>query len=262
MPSILLPIASRLMPAYLAHIGVHDFTVPDLANLRRLQHAHLFAIPFGDLDVHYGRPIVLDFEKVLHKIVVEKREGFCYELNGALYQLLKHLGYEVRMISAGVYHKETDDYGPEFNHLALIALIDGREYLVDVGFGDLSRCPLEIGSEQVQEDGVNSFMIDTHEDGLRISKRWQGAWEHKYRFSLQGHSYDAFSAQCLNTQISPDSHFVKNKYITQPTNTGRITLFSDKLILTENGGKTERPLANGEFESLLVKYFGKRFLKA
>ncbi|HEY7477344.1 MAG TPA: arylamine N-acetyltransferase, partial [Actinomycetota bacterium] len=69
--------------AYLERIGVEGPAEPSEETLRALHRAHLFAVPFENLDIHLGRPIVLDPERLVRKVVAERRGGFCYELNGA-----------------------------------------------------------------------------------------------------------------------------------------------------------------------------------
>jgi N-hydroxyarylamine O-acetyltransferase len=69
--------------AYLKRIHYDGSRIPTLANLLELHRTHLLNVPFENLDIHLGRPIVLDEEKIIHKIVERRRGGFCYELNGA-----------------------------------------------------------------------------------------------------------------------------------------------------------------------------------
>ena len=87
---------------YLERINVHSEVKPDLETLILLHRQHLYNIPFENLDIHSGRKIILDEEKLIHKIIDERRGGFCYELNGAFYVLLKEIGFNVKRISAGV----------------------------------------------------------------------------------------------------------------------------------------------------------------
>ena len=58
---------------YLTRIGYSGLQSPDLASLRRLHRAHLFHVPFENLDIGIGRPIVCDQSCFLNKIVNEKR---------------------------------------------------------------------------------------------------------------------------------------------------------------------------------------------
>lgn len=73
---------------------------PTAGTLRSLHRAHLLAVPFENLDIHLGRPIVLDEAAFFHKIVERQRGGFCYELNGLFAALLRQLGFDVTLLSA------------------------------------------------------------------------------------------------------------------------------------------------------------------
>ena len=74
--------------AYLQRIKHVGKVQTNEAALRSLHRAHLFTVPFENLDIHLGRKIVCDESRILHKIVNERRGGFCYELNGAFALLL------------------------------------------------------------------------------------------------------------------------------------------------------------------------------
>ena len=105
--------------AYLSRIGYRGTLEPSAATLHALQQAHLLAVPFENLDIHLGRPIVLDQTALFDKIVARRRGGFCYELNGLFAVLLRELGFEVTLLSAGVA-RASGGFGPEYDHLTLL----------------------------------------------------------------------------------------------------------------------------------------------
>src|SRR5439155_12459989 len=113
----------------------------------------LRAVPFENLSIHLGEPIVLDEAELLDKLVRRRRGGFCYELNGAFAALLAALGFEVTLLAARVYGGGV--LSPPFDHLALPVDAPGP-WLVDVGFGRHSHYPLRLdtAAEQVDPDGV------------------------------------------------------------------------------------------------------------
>src|SRR5258706_10346992 len=113
------------------HFPAH--TVRDAAMLRALQRAHLYSVPFENLDIARGRRITLDIERIYDKVVPRRRGGFCYELNGLMGWLLHELGYEVKMLSARSF-KDDGSFAPEYDHLALLVRCpaDKTRWLVDV----------------------------------------------------------------------------------------------------------------------------------
>src|SRR6187397_3354830 len=104
--------------SYLQRINYRGEQTPTAATLRELHRAHLLTVPFENLDIHLGRPIVLEQGALFDKIVRRRRGGFCYELNGLFAALLYKLGFDVTMLSAGVARAD-GSYGPEFDHLTL-----------------------------------------------------------------------------------------------------------------------------------------------
>ncbi len=62
--------------AYLERIGYRRSLTPTVETLRRLQLAHLLAVPFENLSIHAREPIVLE-EPALFEKVVRRRRGGC-----------------------------------------------------------------------------------------------------------------------------------------------------------------------------------------
>src|SRR5215207_9436793 len=144
--------------AYLKRIDYRGPLAPTAATLRRLQVAHLLSVPFENLSIHAGEPIVLDEDALFDKIVVRRRGGFCYELNGLFAALLRALGFHVEMLSAGVM-SQAGEFGPEFDHMALLVSLAER-WLVDVGFGDSFIEPLLLAERAEQAQGGRAYRID------------------------------------------------------------------------------------------------------
>src|SRR6266849_501352 len=96
-----LVVGERLMDtkAYLERIGYRGRIRPSPDVLRRLHRRHLLSIPFENLDIRLGRPIVLSENAFHDKIIKHRRGGFCYELNGSFAALLRNLGFSVSMLS-------------------------------------------------------------------------------------------------------------------------------------------------------------------
>src|SRR3989304_7050309 len=90
------------VPSYLGRLDLEGVGPPDLECLVRLQESHLLKVPFENLDIQRGVEIALDEERILRKIVTDRRGGFCYELNAAFAWLLRQLGFPVDLLSPGV----------------------------------------------------------------------------------------------------------------------------------------------------------------
>lgn len=65
-----------------------------------LQWAHITHIPYENLDILAGIPLSLKVENLFQKIIVRKRGGFCFELQGLYKELLESIGFRVVQYSA------------------------------------------------------------------------------------------------------------------------------------------------------------------
>jgi N-hydroxyarylamine O-acetyltransferase len=243
--------------AYLKRINYRGSLSPTAEALRDLQVAHLLAVPFENLSIHAREPIVLEDEALFTKIVERRRGGFCYEANGLFAALLRALGFDVAMLSAGVANAE-GEYGPDFDHMALMVSLEQR-WLVDVGFGDSFYEPLLLDEREEQRQGSRAFRIQPDDEHLILMRRDEGEeWKPQYRFTLQPHNFSDYEEMCLYHQTSPQSHFTRARICSRATEGGRITLSEMRLITTsESGERRERVLTNqGEYEATLRRQFG------
>jgi N-hydroxyarylamine O-acetyltransferase len=213
-------------------------------------------VPFENLSIHSGEPIVLNDEALFRKIVEKRRGGFCYELNCLFTWLLRQIGFDVSMLSAGVAHPQ-GGFSPDFDHMALVVNLD-RRWLVDVGFGDSFVEPLLLEEEIEQQQGTQTFRITSADSHLVLMRR-SGAeeWKRQYRFTLQAYQYDDYEEMCRYHQTSPESHFTKSRLCSLATSDGRITLSGMRLIKTSNEHREEETVENEEeYEKLLRDRFG------
>jgi N-hydroxyarylamine O-acetyltransferase len=243
--------------AYLERINYHGSLAPTAETLRELQVAHLLTVPFENLSIHAGQPIVLEDEALFTKIVEGRRGGFCYEANGLFAALLRALGFDVRMLSARVANAE-GEFGPDFDHMTLMVTLEQR-WLVDVGFGDSFREPLLLDERGEQVQGSRAYRILPDGAHLILTRRDDGdEWKAQYRFTLQSYTYADYAEMCRYHQTSPQSHFTRARICSRATEAGRITLSGMRLITTsENGGRQERTLTSQEeYAAALREHFG------
>ncbi len=241
--------------SYLSRIEYYGSREPNAETLRALHQAHMLAVPFENLDNHLGRRIVLDEEKVVHKIVDQRRGGICYELNGAFCGLLRAMGFEVSMLSAGVARDE-GGFDPPYDHMALFVQLENR-WLADVGFGDSFREPLLLDDRAEQVQGAEAYRLVDADGYVIVERRKVDEWKQEYRFTLEPHEYSDFADMCRYHQTSPESIFTRRRACTRATEVGRITVSEMRLIITANGEKQERELASHEeWQAALREYFG------
>jgi N-hydroxyarylamine O-acetyltransferase len=240
---------------YLSRIDYRGITEATLTVLSGLQLAHLLHIPFENLDIH--NKIKLDLDKSYEKVVMQKRGGFCYELNSIFFQLLKTIGFNVKMVSARVF-SDKKTYGAEFDHMAIIAKIEDADYLVDVGFGEFAFHPLKIELNREQGDPRGKFMIIEGDENYLIvmKKNAEGEFIPEYKFSMIERKLQDFLGMCEYHQTNPMSHFTQKRICSLATMDGRITISDYNFKTTSNGQVEERILADeAEVFIVLKKYF-------
>ncbi|HEY7974517.1 MAG TPA: arylamine N-acetyltransferase [Ktedonobacterales bacterium] len=253
------------------HAAAPAIQAPALPLLAALHEAHLLAVPFENLSIHYGQPIILDEAALYDKIVRRRRGGFCYELNGLFAWLLRRLGYTVDLLSAEV--AETDGFSAPFDHLTLrvrdLDGSDGADWLADVGFGDSFRRPLRMlpGLAQDGADGYD-YRLRELSPWLMLERRdaappastlddLDAGWEPQYRFTLRPHALSDFVERCDYQQTSPQSHFTQRRICSLALPDGRISLSDLRLITTIQGQREERMLGSEqEYRATLAQRFG------
>src|SRR5688572_18962665 len=248
------------IPSYLTRLNYTNSVKPDAETLHGLQFAHLLTIPFENLDIGLKRPIQLSENALWDKIILRRRGGFCYELNGLFAGLLKQIGFDVTYLNARVFNRE-GELGIDFDHLALLVRIpqEPTRWLADVGFGDSFNEPLrfEVSSEQVQ--GLRSYRLARTTEGyITWQKNYNKTWERQYFFDLQAHNFPTeYESACLYHQTSPKSSFTRGSIISRATPHGRVSLEAGRLIVTTNGQREERPVSDqAEYQALLKEHFG------
>lgn len=240
--------------AYLKRINYEGDLNISLDLLKQLQYLHLLHIPFENLDIHQG--ITINMENACSKIVEKGRGGFCYELNGAFFDLLTAIGFQVKLISGRVANKD-QGFGQEFDHMAILAEIDGNRYLVDVGFGDFSAEPLEITLNTVQHDRYGDFQIKRFDSKYLIVKKLaDDVFIPEYIFTETARIPEDFKEMCTYHQTNEASSFTKKKICSIATENGRITITGERLKIREGKELIEKEFAGeSAFHHDLLKYF-------
>jgi N-hydroxyarylamine O-acetyltransferase len=258
--------------AYLQRIGLPRAPAATLDGLAELSFAHLCTVPFENLDIVAGRPLSLELDELYDKIVVRRRGGFCYELNGLFAWLLRELGFEVTLLAGQTVDPTDGTPGPARAHLVL--RVDLTEpWLVDVGWGEAYRRPLSLreGAEHVdpligsyrlgRRDGRWELIELLEPDGtardvhVRIDPA--AVWRVAYRFDLEQHELVDFDATC-RWQQTESPFFTRHRFCSVATPTGRRTLMDDRLIEREGASRTERRVGEDEIPCLLEELFGVR----
>lgn len=98
---------------YLNRIQYFGKKVATLEVLRELCWHHVCHVPFDSISLRKGPRRIMEPESLYQTIVINKRGGLCFELNGLFHWLLKQLGFNAVVLQAQAFMDEkfSDDYG-------------------------------------------------------------------------------------------------------------------------------------------------------
>lgn len=170
-------------------------------------------IPFENISMHSNaEPVVLSREKLLDKILVQRRGGCCLELNGAFGMLLQDLGYRVRFVPCWVYAgaerghaSKKAKFRVQQTHFVLLVHAPNQTetFLVDVGLGEPPCHPLPyiLGKITSTPDGMKSRIVQdprgTWKDGRGRERschilEWfhRDTWEPRLQWDICDTNFD------------------------------------------------------------------------
>jgi hypothetical protein len=173
-----------LVVLYLRRIGLCPESLvdspPSRVALGVIHEAHVTTVPFENLNQHEhesaGRfehvsraGVRLEIRSILHKIIRDRRGGFCFELNSAFAWLLQQLGYTVRLMNCQV--AKPGGWGFP-SHVIPAVRIPGEaaEFLCDPGFGDPPRAAVPL-----PQPGADPAAGQVFRDTLGDEYRFQAA---------------------------------------------------------------------------------------
>lgn len=212
--------------AYFERIGLErpGDIVPDSELLRKLQYAHCTTVPYENLDMIRGVPTSLAPDALFEKIVLRRRGGLCFELNGGFGALLRDLGYGVTDVAARFLRNETSL--PMRRHRVLLVEAADGIWVCDAGIGQ--SCPREpvklLENEEFPQFGENYRFRRDPFLGWVLTDLHKGSWRDLYSFTEEPQLIVDFVALNFYCERHPDSPFNKREMFSLKTAEGRITL--------------------------------------
>jgi arylamine N-acetyltransferase len=192
---------------YLKLLGIRP-KEPSFDSLTEIIRAHLLKIPFENLSKLYflktrnlrGIP---DIDLYLDGIERYHFGGTCYTTNYYFHLLLKHLGYTTELCGADMDQPDV--------HLVNRVTLDGKEYLVDVGyaapFGE--PMPLYLNKDLEIHAGSDRYVLSPKDsDGCSEMKLYRnGSLHHGYRVK-PGHREIDYFRHIIADSFLPSSTFM------------------------------------------------------
>lgn len=252
---------NTMVTAYLNRLGLSRSDVQasqGLAALTKLTRAQLDVIPFENVEPLTGTIPSIDPESLCKKLLVDGRGGYCFELNGLLYLMLRELGFKVqRTVTYIMINRPNDSPGPRA-HMIMFVTVDEGEFIADVGMGGFCvRDPIRFVPDVEQKDEgtgdihrILSSPIVGHivqrkmpasEDAVVPSSRPQvapadSAWFNLYAFLDNKPALQAdFDMGNQHTSSYARSPFLVGPMAGRVSAERRITLFHRMLVVQSHG---------------------------
>ncbi|HTQ35803.1 MAG TPA: arylamine N-acetyltransferase [Steroidobacteraceae bacterium] len=246
--------------AYLRRTGYAGPREPTRAMLGELVQRHAQAIAFENVDAFLGRRVSLDPVDVERKLVREGRGGWCFEQNLLFGEVLRELGFKATDLAGRVLWNRPSDAITPRTHRLLKVEADGREWLVDVGFGGHTLTGvLDLYSEAAQATPHEPFRLRRlHGEERVLESLLGGEWKPLCRFDLQPQLPIDFEAANYQLAHDPASLFTQLLVVSRVAPDGRHVLRGRELASHRLGGETtRRELAStGEVLAALRELFG------
>ena len=204
---------AKLVKDYLAALEL-EATEPSLALLSEIIRRHVATFAFSSLGCRLGEELPLDFESLVDRIVYRRRGGYCFEQNGLLFEVLDELGFAPTLYLGRVIYNQ--DSHPGLTHRISTVELDGRTYLVDVGFGPKGPripVPLEGGNTP---DGSKTFRVAEHITGeLHLQVIKDGEYFSLYRFEQARYGQADCEIGHFYSHKHPDAAFVNHLVVSR-----------------------------------------------
>jgi N-hydroxyarylamine O-acetyltransferase len=247
---------------YMDRIGYRGPTEPSWEALAALHEAHLAAIPFENLDILLGKPIVLDLDSLQRKLVEEKRGGYCFEQNSLFRAALESSGFLVTSLAARV-RVGSEVVRPRTHMLLRVELATGP-FLADVGFGsDGPVVPLDLGAEAEAEVAIGASVHRLKREGdlYVLEGRLGGEWNELYAFTLEPQHPVDFEVANHYTSTYPTSIFRQNLTAQRTWRDRRAILRNRELVLRTSGSAYTVAVRDPEhLLEILDRHFGLAFV--
>lgn len=231
------------------YLGRINYTGPvdgSAKALFALQEAHYVAVPYENFDILDGKPISLEIPDLYRKIVLERRGGYCFELNGLFAALLRELGYEVTEYFSRYLRDEPPLPMPR--HRVMVAEAQGKRYFVDIGVGGVvPRWPLLMANGQEQKQNNETYrLVQDAILGNVIQEFRHGDWSSYISFTDDPAYPVDFIAANYWCQHAPESIFNKEPMAAILTADGRVTMFGPEVKIFSKDGVQVIPVGSEE----------------
>lgn len=165
--------------------------------------------------------------------------GTCYSNNYYFGELLRHLGYHARLCGADMTNPDV--------HIVNLVSVDGREFLVDVGYGApfLEPMPRDLPKDYILLFGQDRYVLKPQDDEgrSRLEMYRTGELAHGYTVKPIERSLEHF-APAIEGSYRPYATFMNALLIARYTTNRGIVIHNLSVIETSGSEVTTRTLSD------------------
>lgn len=237
------PLAPELVRRYLSALGVSQ-QKPSLETLRELVAAHLTHVPFENISKlynrkHHGLAGLPSIQLYLEGIERYHFGGTCYANNFHFYSLLAALEYDVKLCAADMTNPDV--------HAVIMVNAEGREYLVDAGYGAplLSPMPRDLAADYIVELGRDRYVLKPQDDNgrSRLEMYRDGKLNHGYLAKPAARRIEEFR-QVIAGSFRPDATFLNSLLLTRFYSHRAVMIHNWTLVESQGSESIVRSLAS------------------
>ncbi len=232
----------ELVRRYLAALGVAQ-QEPALGALHELVAAHLTRVPFENISKlynrkHHGLAGLPSIQLYLEGIEHYHFGGTCYSNNFHFYSLLSALGYKVKLCAADMTNPDV--------HIVIMVNVEGREYLIDAGYGApfLSPMPRDLATDYVVELGRDRYVLKPQDDHgrSRLELYRDGQLKHGYLAKPAARRIEEFR-QVIAESFRADATFLNSLLLARFHSDRAVMIHNWTLVESQGSESMVRPLA-------------------
>jgi len=191
---------------YFKKLEIHPKEL-SLELIESMQKAHIKKFSFNNIAVLLKKEISLKTEHIVEKIVNKNLGGYCFEHNQLMYEVLKYLGFDVRILIAKVINNQDIDVAR--THRVTLLKWEKNNYLIDVGFGLM--CPNKpIKIEKSNNSGHTYRIIQNKETDYILETLVKNSYFSLYKFNLQNYTQADCEMGNFYSAHFPNAVFVNN----------------------------------------------------
>jgi len=192
---------------YLSLLDVPE-SEPSMEMLRRLVEVHLGRVPFENISKLCYRKTMgphasMDLTQYLNGIEQFHFGGTCYANAFHLNELLKYLSFDVALCGADMSKPDV--------HLVNVVELEGRKYLVDVGYAApfLEPIPLDLRHDYVVSSGTDRYVLAPKDETgrSRMTLHRNGSPHHGYLINPRARNIDEFT-DVIADSFKPEATFM------------------------------------------------------